>query len=83
MLLKRERIESKQFDGFLADVTRQVMAAMKTKAQLEDVYFVQALSHLKASGYKVGLLINFGSKQVEVRWLAGPEQGSAIHAPLA
>jgi GxxExxY protein len=31
---------------------------------------VQALSYLKASGYKVGLLLNFGSAKLEIKRLA-------------
>ncbi|NIO70326.1 MAG: GxxExxY protein [Anaerolineae bacterium] len=46
------------------------MVEIKAKASLEDVDFVQALSYLKASGYKVGLLLNFGAKTLEIKRLA-------------
>jgi len=36
---------------------------------LPTVYELQVLSYLKASGYKVGLLINFGNKSCQVRRL--------------
>lgn len=51
-------------------VVEEVMVEIKAKASLEDVDFVQALSYLKASGYKVGLLLNFGAKTLEIRRLA-------------
>jgi GxxExxY protein len=51
-------------------VIDEVMVEIKAKAALEDVDIVQALSYLRASGNKVGLLINFGGRQVEVKRLA-------------
>ncbi len=48
----------------------EVMVEIKAKAFIEDVDFVQAMSYLKASGYHVGLLLNFGGKSLEVRRLA-------------
>jgi GxxExxY protein len=47
-----------------------VMLEIKAKASLEDVDFVQALSYLRASGCRVGLLINFGAKQLGIKRLA-------------
>ena len=46
------------------------MVEIKARAKLEDVAFVQALSYLKASGYQVGLLINFGAGRLEIKRLA-------------
>jgi len=51
-------------------VIDEVMVEIKAKAALEDVDFVQALSYLKASGYKVGLLLNFGSSKLQIKRLA-------------
>jgi len=36
---------------------------------IPTVFELQVLSYLKASGYKVGLLINFGNKSCQVRRL--------------
>jgi GxxExxY protein len=36
---------------------------------IPTVYELQVLSYLKASGYKIGLLINFGNKSCQVRRL--------------
>ncbi len=57
-------------DFLVDDPTGVVLVEIKAKAKLEDVDFVQALSYLKASGYKVGLLINFGGRSLQVKRLA-------------
>jgi GxxExxY protein len=51
-------------------VVDEVMVEIKAKAALEPVDFMQMLSYLKASGYKVGLLLNIGGKTLEIRRLA-------------
>ncbi|MFQ3662625.1 MAG: GxxExxY protein [Chloroflexaceae bacterium] len=51
-------------------VAAGVMVELKAKAAIEDVDFVQALSYLKASGFKIGLLLNFGARRLEIRRLA-------------
>ncbi|NNJ11497.1 GxxExxY protein [Chloroflexales bacterium ZM16-3] len=51
-------------------VIEDVMLEIKARGQLEPVHHVQALSYLKASGYKVGLLINFGAARLEIKRLA-------------
>ena len=63
---KGTKVGSKQVD-FVID---EVMVEIKAKSALEDVDFVQALSYLKASGYKVGLLLNFGAKTLQIKRLA-------------
>jgi len=47
-----------------------VMVEIKARSALEDVHYVQALSYLKASGYKVGLLLNFGAPRLQIKRLA-------------
>ena len=46
-----------------------VMVEIKAKGGLEDVDYVQALSYLRASGCRVGLLLNFGTPTLEIRRL--------------
>jgi GxxExxY protein len=46
----------------------------KAKAALEDVDYIQTLSYLKASGFEVGLLINFGGPKLEVRRLINTQK---------
>ena len=48
----------------------EIMVEIKAIAELRDVDFVQALSYLKASGYKVGLLLNFGEPTLKIKRLA-------------
>ena len=60
----------KRVDFIVSDPTGGIMIEIKAKAAVEDVDFVQALSYLKTSGYKIGLLVNFGAKQLEIRRLA-------------
>jgi len=63
---KGEKIGRKRVDFIIDDV----MVEIKAKSALEEVDFVQTLSYLKASGYKVGLLLNFGARKLEIRRLA-------------
>jgi GxxExxY protein len=63
---KGERVGRKWVDF----IVEEVMVEIKARARLEEVHFVQALSYLKASGYKVGLLINFGGRKLEIKRLA-------------
>lgn len=67
---KGQNVGRKRVDFVIGDKTGEIMLEIKAKSTLEDVDFVQTLSYLKASGYKVGLLINFGGKQLEIRRLA-------------
>jgi GxxExxY protein len=48
-------------------IVDEVMVEIKAKAALEEVDFVQTLSYLKASGYKVALLLNFGAKRLGIK----------------
>ena len=70
VMYKGERLGRKRVDFVVGDDSGDVMVEIKAKAALEGVDFVQALSYLRASGYKVGLLINFGGKRLEVKRLA-------------
>ena len=62
---KGKKIGRKRVD-FIID---EVMVEIKAKSELEPVDFVQTLSYLKASGYKVGLLLNFGASKLEIKRL--------------
>jgi len=62
---KGQKVGRKRVD-FIID---EVMVEIKAKSDLEPVDFVQTLSYLKASGYKVGLLLNFGASKLEIKRL--------------
>jgi GxxExxY protein len=66
-MYKGEKVGRKRVDFIVGDDSGDVMVEIKAKAVLEEVDFVQALSYLRASGYKVGLLINFGGRSLEVK----------------
>jgi GxxExxY protein len=67
---KGEEVGRKRVDFIIGDDSGDVLVEIKAKAVLQDVDVVQALSYLKASGYRVGLLINFGSKKLGIKRLA-------------
>lgn len=53
-----------------------VMLEIKAKAAIEDVHVVQALSYLKASGYSIGLLLNFGATTLQIERLANERRAN-------
>jgi len=48
-------------------VEKIIMAELKAKTSLDDVHLAQALNYLEAYKLETGLLINFGSKSLEVK----------------
>ena len=62
---KGAKVGRKRVD-FIID---EVMVEVKAKSAIEDVDVMQTLSYLKASGYKVGLLLNFGAKSLQIKRL--------------
>jgi GxxExxY protein len=51
------------------------MVEIKAKLIIEDVDFVQTLFYLKVSGYVVALLLNFGTKQLEIKRIINEKAG--------
>jgi GxxExxY protein len=70
VMYKDEKVGRKRVDFVGGDDSGEVMIDIKAKAALDEVDFVQALSYLRASGYRVRLLINFGGKRLGVKRLA-------------
>jgi GxxExxY protein len=63
---KGKEIGSRRVD-FLINNT--ICVEIKALAKLDDVHMAQALNYLEAFNLEVGLLINFGSKSLEVKRL--------------
>ena len=70
----RQRIVSVMYKGdkigeYRLDTVadEKVLLEFKAVTELNSIFESQVLSYLKASGLKLGLLINFGGKKVEVR----------------
>jgi len=70
VMYKGEKVGRKRVDFVVADSSGEVMVEIKARGELAEVDLIQSLSYLKASGYSVGLLINFGGKRLEVKRLA-------------
>jgi len=45
------------------------MLEIKAKSKFDPEDYIQALSYLKATGFELGLLVNFGSKKIEIKRL--------------
>ena len=69
VIYKGEKLGRKRVDFIVQDGSDTVMVEIKARAALEDVDFVQTLSYLKASGCRVGLLVNFGGIKLEIKRL--------------
>ena len=63
---KGAKIGTRRVDFLIEDC----MVEIKARSAFLDEDYVQALSYLKASGYRVGLLLNFGTKKLEIKRLA-------------
>lgn len=60
-------------------VVEGCLVEIKAKAALDNVDIVQAISYLKASGYPIALLINFGGPKIEVKRLANTRGRKGPH----
>lgn len=70
VIYKGQKVGKKRVDFVVGDDEGEVLLEIKAKVKLDEVDFVQTLSYLKASGHRVGLLINFGGQRLEVKRLA-------------
>ena len=70
---KGEQVGTKRVDFIVEDVLLEI----KATSTLQPEHYVQALSYLRASGRRIGLLLNFGSDRVQYKRLV---HGYDIHA---
>lgn len=68
---KGEKVGTRRVDFF---VENQIMVELKAVVQLEDVHLAQAINYLEASGFKIGLLINFGNTSLQFKRVMKPNK---------
>ncbi len=54
------------------------MVELKAIIKLEDVHLAQALNYLEAYNMEIGLLLNFGSKSLEIKRLINNKHNPLI-----
>ncbi len=59
-------------------VEGQIMVELKAVTQLEDVHLAQAINYLEAYGLKIGLLINFGNRSLQLKRVMKPTKSKSI-----
>ena len=64
---KQEHIGTRRVDFLVNEI---ISVELKALIKLEDVHFAQAMNYLEAYNLEIGLLINFGSKNLDFRRLA-------------
>lgn len=68
----RDRVIGRKRVDFIIN---EVMVEIKAREAIEAVHVIQALSYLRASGYPVGLLLNFGAKSLQIKRLIHSPEG--------
>lgn len=58
--------------NYIADfvINQSVILELKAVSEMNSVYEAQVINYLKATGLQVGLLINFGQKDLQIKRLA-------------
>ena len=62
---KGRQIDTRRVDFVVEDA----MVEIKAKSEVAPEDYVQALNYVKASGFKVGLLLNFGAPRLQIKRL--------------
>ncbi len=54
---------------YIADIVveEKVIIEIKVASKLDEVHAAQTINYLKATGYPVALLLNFGKPKIEIR----------------
>ena len=63
---REQQIGTRRVDFLVEEV---ISVELKAIITLEDVHFAQAINYLEAYNLEVGLLINFGSKSLQIKRL--------------
>ena len=72
---KGEQIGTRQVDFFVDD---KIMVEIKAISQLEEVHVAQAINFLEAYNKDMGLLINFGSKNLDFKSITNKKYQSQL-----
>lgn len=62
---KGRELNKKYFADFIC--FDEIIVELKAVNKLSDVHYAQVLNYLKATGKRVGLLVNFGAKSLEYK----------------
>jgi GxxExxY protein len=59
---------------YIADLIVEDCVPVELKAvkALDDAHRAQCINHLRATGFRIGLLINFGTPKIEIKRIANP-----------
>jgi GxxExxY protein len=59
---------------YVADLIVEGIVPVELKATkaLDQAHRAQCLNHLRATGFQIGLLINFGTPRIEIKRIANP-----------
>jgi|SRR5581483_113151 len=68
----RESLVGEYFADLL--VNDRVLVELKATQDIDDVFYVQCLNYLKATGLEVCLLINFGGAEVKIRRVSAKKE---------
>ena len=61
----REQLVGDYFADFFVENT--VLLELKAVKNIDEIHFAQCINYLKATGLRVCLLINFGTKKVQIK----------------
>ena len=65
IIYKGRQIDTRRADFLVEDV----MVEIKANSQMPPEAYVQALNYVQASGFKLGLLLNFGAPRLQIKRL--------------
>ena len=66
---KRNFSGKRRVDFFIEN---KIMVELKAVILLDDAHLAQAINYLEASGFKIGLLINFGCRSLQFKRVMKP-----------
>ncbi|MBL7130222.1 MAG: GxxExxY protein [Candidatus Omnitrophica bacterium] len=61
---KKKRLGIYRLDLIVED---KIILELKVKAKIEPIDEAQIITYLKATGYRIGILVNFGAKKLEFK----------------